>query len=74
MEEVGSASGDLGMRVGKSVGVDYVLQVDGSGGASLWIRDVGDEPFHGPGLGGGFNIGWPGRSQGEIPGGLWVEV
>ena len=34
---------------GKNAGVRNISQGGGSGGSYLWVRDVGDEPPHGPG-------------------------
>ena len=33
---------------GKHVGVRYIFQGCGSGGSSVWVRDAGDDPLHGP--------------------------
>ena len=38
-------------RKGKKAGVGDVFQSGGSGGASIWIGDVGDKSPHEPGLG-----------------------
>ena len=51
---------------GKNVGVRDIFQGGGSGGSSIWVGDVCDDPPHGLGTGGILRSGWPIGSQKDI--------
>ena len=49
---MGSADEYLGTLRSKHEGSGELLQGGGTVGYSLWVRDVGDDPLHGPDPGG----------------------
>ena len=46
---MGSADEDIGKGSSKHAGVGDILKGGGTGGSSLWVRDVGYDPPHGLG-------------------------
>ena len=50
-EEVVTVVENLGIVRGEPAGVRVVIQGDSTGGTSIWIGDVGDDPPHGIGPG-----------------------
>ena len=55
------------------MGVRDIFQGGGSGGSSIWVGDVCDDPPHGLGTGGISIKVWPIGSQKDIRGGFWME-
>ena len=51
-KEVVSAGEDIGTGSSKHAGVGEMFKGGGTCGHSLWVRDVGYEPHHGPGSAG----------------------
>ena len=47
-----SAGEDIGTGSSKHAGVGEMFKGGGTCGHSLWVRDVGYEPHHGPGSAG----------------------
>ena len=50
-DEEGTDGKDLGTVSCKHAGFGDIFQGGGTGGSFLWVRDMGDEPMHGPGPG-----------------------
>ena len=66
------ADEDIEMGGIKHAGVGGLLQGVGTEVSSLWVGDVGDNPLHGPGPGGGPIIGCINRSLYGTLGSVWT--